>query len=194
MQWEGSAHASGEVACSSCHEVHSKKDRARDKVTQSEVCFTCHKAQRAETMRSSTHPIKTGGVACSDCHNPHGSNGPKLLLKNTTNETCWSCHAEKRGPFLWEHPSASDDCMNCHSPHGSNQASLLKFRQPYLCSACHIAGGHSGTGIRSGNDLGSGVVPGAATTAASQMVGLSCTNCHTEVHGSNHPSGARFAR
>jgi DmsE family decaheme c-type cytochrome len=211
MQWEGSQHANGEAACNSCHQVHSKKDKVRDKVAQSEVCFTCHKQQRAETLRSSTHPVKAGGVACSNCHNVHGSNGPKLLVKNTTNETCWTCHAEKRGPFLWEHPSASDDCMNCHSPHGSNQPTLLKVRQPYLCSSCHIAGGHSTTGIRSGNDLGAAVTPGGAvvgalggggiggavpgsTSAASQMVGKSCTNCHTEVHGSNHPSGARFAR
>ena len=194
LQWEGSQHASGDVACNSCHQVHNKKDKVRDKVAQGEVCFTCHKQQRAETMRSSTHPVKAGGVACSNCHNVHGSNGPKLLVKNTTNETCWTCHAEKRGPFLWEHPSASDDCMNCHSPHGSNQPTLLKVRQPYLCSSCHIAGGHSTTGIRSGNDLGAGVVSGAAASAASQMVGKSCTNCHTEVHGSNHPSGSRFAR
>jgi len=194
MQWEGSQHASGDVACNSCHQVHNKKDKVRDKLTQGEVCFACHKEQRAETLRSSTHPVRAGGIACSNCHNVHGSNGPKLLVKNTTNETCWTCHAEKRGPFLWEHPSASDDCMNCHSPHGSNQPTLLKVRQPYLCSSCHIAGGHSTTGIRSGNDLGAGVVPGGAATAASQMVGKSCTNCHTEVHGSNHPSGARFVR
>lgn len=194
MQWVGSQHEAGDVACNSCHQVHNKKDKVRDKVAQGEVCFTCHKQQRAETMRSSTHPVRAGGVACSNCHNVHGSNGPKLLVKNTTNETCWTCHAEKRGPFLWEHPSASDDCMNCHSPHGSNQPTLLKVRQPYLCSSCHIAGGHSTTAIRSGNDLGAGVVPGAAASAAPQMVGKSCTNCHTEVHGSNHPSGARFVR
>jgi len=194
LQWAGSQHESGEVACNSCHQVHSKKDKVRDTATQREVCFTCHKQQRAESMRTSTHPIKAGGVACSNCHNPHGSTGPKLLVKNTANETCWTCHTEKRGPFLWEHPPATDDCMNCHSPHGSNQVSLLKSRPPYLCASCHIAGGHSTTGIRSGNDLGAGVVPGAAASAAPQMVGKSCLNCHTQVHGSNHPAGARFAR
>ncbi len=193
MQWAGSPHPENDVACNSCHKIHVPKDLARDKQTQAEVCFACHKQQRAETLRTSTHPVRTGGVGCSDCHNPHGSNGPKQLVKNTTNETCWSCHAEKRGPFLYEHPPSSDDCMNCHSPHGSNQVSLLKTRQPYLCSQCHIAGGHSTTGIRNGTDLGGGVTPGAGN-AASQMIGRSCTNCHTEVHGSNHPSGPRLVR
>jgi hypothetical protein len=26
------------------------------------------------------------------------------------------------------------------------------------------------------------------------MIGRSCQNCHSQVHGSNHPSGARFQR
>lgn len=194
MHWSGSQHESADLACTSCHQVHTQHDKARDKIAQGEVCFNCHKEQRAQSHRPSTHPIKAGGTACSNCHNPHGSTGPKLLAKNTVNETCYSCHAEKRGPFLWEHPPASDDCMNCHTPHGSTNAALLKNRAPYLCSSCHIAGGHSTTGIRSGNDLGAGVVPGAAASAAPQMVGKACMNCHSQVHGSNHPAGARFAR
>lgn len=195
MQWAGSLHQENDVTCSTCHQIHLAKDKARDKATQTEVCFGCHKAKRAEFMRTSTHPVRGGsggaGIVCSSCHNPHGGVGPKNLIKNTVNETCFSCHAEKRGPFLWEHASASDDCMNCHSPHGSNQFPLLKLRQPYLCSSCHIAGGHSTTAIRGGGDLGP---IGGGTNAAPQTVGKSCTNCHTEVHGSNHPSGARFAR
>jgi len=72
-------------------------------------------------------------MSCDDCHNPHGAltnngnpllNGP-LLKTNTVNETCYQCHAEKRGPWLWEHPPVRESCLNCHSPHGSNQASLL---------------------------------------------------------------------
>lgn len=194
IHWTGSQHANADVACVSCHQVHTQHDKVRDKATQSEVCASCHKEQRAQMYRLSTHPLKAGGVACSSCHNAHGSTGPKLVTKNTINETCYSCHAEKRGPFLWEHPPASDDCMTCHTPHGSNNAALLKNRTPYLCSSCHIAGGHSTTGIRSGNDLGAGVVPGAAASAASQMVGKNCLNCHTQVHGSNHPAGPRYVR
>jgi len=195
MNWAGSQHASGEVACTTCHQVHAQHDKVRVKATQPEVCYTCHKEQRAQANRASHHPINEGKVVCSNCHNPHGSIGPKLLHKATVNENCYTCHAEKRGPFLWEHPPASDNCTNCHTPHGSSHASLLKSRPPFLCTSCHIAGGHSTTGIRTGTDLGPLATPGAtSTTAAPQMVGKACLNCHSKVHGSNHPSGARFVR
>ena len=194
MQWTGSQHESQDVTCTSCHQVHTPHDTVRDRMTQTETCFSCHKEQRAQSNRASHHPILEGKVACSSCHNPHGSSGPKLLHKATVNETCYSCHAEKRGPFLWEHPPASDNCSNCHTSHGSNHASLLKSRSSFLCTSCHIAGGHSTTGIRSGNDLGSGVVAGAGANATPQMIGKACLNCHTQVHGSNHPAGPRFAR
>lgn len=188
IHWQASAHATADVACTSCHKVHTQHDKTRDKVAQSEVCFSCHKEQRAQSHRMSTHPLKTGAMSCSDCHNPHGSTGPKMLVKNTVNETCYSCHAEKRGPFLWEHPPASDDCMSCHTPHGSNQPTLLKTRAPYLCSQCHLTAGagHPNT-LRSGIGI-------AATGANAQTAFRSCLNCHTQVHGSNHPSGPRFVR
>lgn len=194
MYWDGSAHQSRDVACASCHEIHTAHNKARERERQTETCFSCHKEQRAQTYRASHLPIQEGKVVCSNCHNPHGSSGPKLLHKDTVNETCWTCHAEKRGPFLWEHAPVSDNCSNCHAPHGSNNTAMLTTRTPYLCASCHIGGGHSTTSNRSGYDLGSGVVAGGATTAAPQMVGKACLNCHTQIHGSNHPSGARFAR
>ncbi|HYD62699.1 MAG TPA: DmsE family decaheme c-type cytochrome [Noviherbaspirillum sp.] len=187
MHWAGSQHASGEVACSSCHQVHTQKDKVRDKATQAEVCFACHKTQRSDANKLSHHPVTEGKVACSSCHNLHGSAGPKLLIKNTVNETCYTCHAEKRGPFLWEHPPATDDCSVCHTPHGSNQPTLLKSRAPFLCGQCHqTSSGHPNV-IRTGAGI-------AATGAQAQVAYKACMNCHTQVHGSNHPSGPRFAR
>jgi DmsE family decaheme c-type cytochrome len=193
----------GGVTCPDCHNPHQAGDTVRK-----DVCFTCHKERRAQSMRSNHMPIKEGKMVCSSCHNQHGSTGPKMLIKNTVTETCYTCHAEKRGPFLWEHPPVSDDCTNCHNPHGSVNASLLKSRPPFLCAQCHIAGGHSTTGIRSGYDLGNAVVPGGAkagttattgaaagsTAAAAQMVEKSCLSCHLQIHGSNSPSGARWTR
>lgn len=188
INWQSSAHAAQEVACTSCHQVHTQHDKARGKTTQAETCFSCHKEQRSQVNKQSHHPIVEGKMTCSGCHNPHGSAGPKMLVKNTLNETCYTCHAEKRGPFLWEHPPATDDCATCHTPHGSNHSPLLKSRAPYLCQQCHLtASGHPNV-IRSGVGLGTGL------NAQPQLVAKACVNCHTQVHGSNHPSGPRFAR
>ena len=203
--WVGSQHQTRGVTCTSCHEIHTPNQRVLDKATQSEVCFACHKEQRAQTHRISTHPLRAGRMACSDCHNPHGSTGPKLLVKETVNDTCYTCHAEKRGPFLWEHAPASDDCTNCHTPHGSNNTPLLKVRAPWLCQQCHAPSGHptnaysaanlpGGEVAISGTTLAGGVASGAPENPAPQLLLRGCNNCHVQVHGSNHPGGALLLR
>jgi DmsE family decaheme c-type cytochrome len=191
MNWHVSAHSSKDVACSSCHNVHTGKDKVQVKVEQAEVCANCHKAQRAQLSYPSRHPIKEGKVVCSQCHNPHGSTGPTMLVKGTVNETCYTCHAEKRGPFLFEHAPVREDCTSCHTPHGSINAPLLKARGPWLCQQCHLAQFHPST-LYSGNQLPPTVIPGGA--AGQQVLARSCLNCHTQVHGSNHPSGPRKTR
>jgi DmsE family decaheme c-type cytochrome len=189
MHWQGSKHETEGLACVSCHTLHTGSDPVLDKLTQSDKCFTCHQQRRAEIFLPSSHPIREGKVACSDCHNPHGSNGPTLLAKANVNETCYTCHAEKRGPFLWEHQPAREDCSNCHKPHGSVNASLLKQRSPYLCQQCHMEPQHP-SNIYSGTGLPTATVP----SGAQQLLGKGCVNCHSEVHGSNHPSGPRKTR
>ncbi|MHB1272599.1 MAG: DmsE family decaheme c-type cytochrome [Rhodanobacter sp.] len=189
MHWKGSPHESEDLACTSCHKAHTQSDPVLAKDTQPEVCFTCHKDRRAEMMLPSTHPIREGLMSCSDCHNPHGSNGPDLLVKETINETCYTCHAEKRGPFLWEHEPVREDCTICHKPHGSVNASLLKSRVPWLCQQCHLAQYHPSTAYN-----GTGLPGATLPSGAQQMLGQGCLSCHSEVHGSNHPSGVRKTR
>ncbi len=199
MHWDGSAHESRNVPCAACHSVHRKTDPVLTKATQPEVCFACHKTERAQTHRISTHPLAAGKMACSDCHNPHGTTGPKLLAKDSVNATCTSCHAEKRGPFLWEHAPVAEDCTTCHTPHGSTNAPLLKARPPMLCQQCHSgdhgAQANSGANLAGGNlTTVNGINPLANAAARAQLVGRACLNCHVLVHGSNHPAGAKFQR
>ena len=197
--WDGSQHQRNQMACNSCHTIHSPVDKVRDKKTQTDVCFTCHKEQRADSHKISTHPIDAGKVACSDCHNPHGSVGPKLLKKNTVNETCFICHAEKRGPFLWEHQPATEDCTNCHTPHGSNLTPLLKSRPPFMCQECHDGPHNSKTPV---GPNAAGFPVGQKSAAGTSLVfspsgsasGRGCMNCHAMVHGSNSPAGALLQR
>ena len=54
-----------------------------------------------------------------------GPGDTKDLKEFTVNETCYNCHADKRGPMLWEHQPVRDNCLNCHTPHGSNQPRLM---------------------------------------------------------------------
>jgi DmsE family decaheme c-type cytochrome len=197
--WQGSQHESRDIPCAGCHTVHAAADAVVNKSTQPEVCFACHKTERARTHLVSTHPLAAGKMGCSDCHNPHGSTGPHLLVKNSVNETCYTCHAEKRGPFLWEHGPVADECTNCHTPHGSTTASLLKARVPWLCQECHS--GDHGNQVNSAANLQDGAVttvnginPLANAAARAQLAARACLNCHVLIHGSNHPAGAKFQR
>jgi DmsE family decaheme c-type cytochrome len=188
IHWQGSKHEQTKQSCASCHRVHAPKDPVLVAETQASVCFDCHKDRRAEMHRVSNHPTRAGFFACSSCHASHGSTAQRASLqKNSVNETCYQCHAQFRGPFLWEHRSAQDDCTNCHSPHGTNVAPMLKARMPYLCEQCHQTTNHSNTAYS-----GASIAP--TSTTALRVLGNSCVNCHSKVHGSNHPSGARLQR
>jgi DmsE family decaheme c-type cytochrome len=187
MNWAGSQHDKNDVACASCHTAHATRDPVLTKATQPQKCFTCHAEQRAQALKRSHHPIKEGLVVCSDCHNPHGSFDRKLLKQETVNETCFQCHAEKRGPFLHEHAPVTDNCMNCHTPHGSPQPRLLTVRAAWLCQQCHTETQHPST-------LYSGEFFDTTSTGLARLEGKSCLNCHSQIHGSNHPSGQRLTR
>jgi DmsE family decaheme c-type cytochrome len=177
MNWNTSAHTNNDVACTSCHQVHTGHDKVRDKLTQPEVCYTCHKQQRAQANKPSHHPIPEGKMTCSSCHNVH-DDSPKLLTKDSVNETCYTCHMEKRGPFVHNHQPVTEDCGICHNPHGTTNANLLKTRAPFLCQDCHSYSSHPGQVA---------VLPNGQTTSTSSlgMVARGCLNCHTNIHGGN---------
>lgn len=188
MQWAGSRHDNSDVGCTSCHQVHTARDRVRIKIDQAEICFDCHKQQRVQISKPSRHPVREGKVACSDCHNPHGSAGPKMMVRDTVNDTCYQCHTEKRGPFLWNHQPVTEDCSICHNPHGTTVANLLKWRPPFLCQQCHEPAGHRG--------FIASVTVGALDDEGGRPNTLArgCANCHLNIHGSNNPLGADQSR
>ena len=183
IDWKGSSHAFNDVACASCHTLHTAKDPVLDRQTQAKVCYACHANEQAKFQQASHHPVREGKMACSECHDTHGENGSGLKVKATAREKCTSCHAEKRGPFLWDHAPSAEDCNVCHSPHGSNQPALLKKRVPQLCQECHSPAGHPSVSLN-GSRLAGNMFMGAK----------SCLNCHSAVHGSNHPSGVTQLR
>ncbi len=173
--WRGSTHAFSGMACIDCHAMHNTRPKLLKTDTQLELCSTCHLDRRADFKKTSHHPIPEGLMQCTDCHNPHGSAGEKKLIAMTINETCYSCHAEKRGPVMWQHAPVQENCTYCHDPHGSMHRPLLISRPPFLCQQCHL-GTHSSTAL-------------TASHQDFRIQGRSCLNCHNQVHGSNHPRG-----
>lgn len=189
IHWPGSVHARHDVACSDCHNPMARVSPRGLLANRNinETCFNCHQQQRAEFDRRSHMPLPEGKMACTDCHNPHGGITDPMLKTVRLNDTCFECHAEKRGPFVWEHAPVREDCTNCHRPHGSNHDMLLNAPRPLLCQQCHSQLGHPNDLLTRGN-LGGGNRPDA------RLTGRSCSNCHANVHGSNHPSGLKFTR
>ena len=122
-----SMHARRNVACTECHGIHEYKSIRGQLKTRldPETCFTCHKPERAKSMQTSHHPVREGKMSCASCHNPHDGAQPKMLKADSVNELCYTCHAEKRGPFLFEHAPVREDCVSCHEPHGTNHKRLL---------------------------------------------------------------------
>jgi DmsE family decaheme c-type cytochrome len=192
--WKGSPHETRGIACVDCHQVKQGvhisvssdarysqplTDNQGVKLQQPELCLQCHQMRRAQLQRSSHMPYREGKVTCTSCHNPHGTPNPKQLIQATTNENCISCHTERRGPFLWEHPPVLENCANCHEPHGSNNPQLLKVRMPRVCDSCHDSSRHP-------------TQPQPLSSIKNFNRG--CTNCHSYIHGSNHPSGSAFLR
>jgi len=187
--WHAGAHERNNLACSDCHKIHqSQGDPMLAKATEAEVCLTCHKDQRADFHKPSTHPVRYGLMSCSGCHSPHGSTADAMLVKPTLNQTCYTCHAEKRGPLLWEHQPVTEDCSLCHTPHGSVREALLNKSPALLCQQCHSQAAHPSV-ARTSNGL-----PGGSAGGSIFVVAGSCLSCHSQVHGSNHPSGAKLMR
>ena len=185
--WLGSIHQRNDLSCSDCHNPMAKfsAEGLMAKQSISETCAGCHKDVRQQFNRRSHMPLPEGQLSCADCHNPHGTINASLLKTDTVNETCYQCHAEKRGPFLFEHAPVRDSCLNCHSPHGSNQQSLLVAPVPFLCQQCH-------SHVRHPNDLFTQTSLPNGPAADERLMVRGCINCHAQVHGSNHPSGPRL--
>ncbi len=187
--WDSGVHKKQDVACSDCHTLHGPPKTPAGYGTtlaglgyvstwQTQVCIKCHLDKKAQINRRSHHPIVEGRMSCSDCHNPHGATGPSQIKADSVNQLCYKCHAEKRGPYMWEHPPVDENCASCHSVHGSVYQKLLVEKVPNLCQDCHVVP-HS---FYNRQTLFKGVSP------PTQSFGRACLNCHISIHGSNAPS------
>lgn len=176
--WNAGVHAINDVSCFSCHNIHAGPDLKVTPRASGRLCFTCHPSIQAQFSLPSHHPLKEGRVFCVDCHNPHGGFAGQALLQDTVKETCVQCHADKRGPFRFEHADVAENCLTCHSPHGSVNRRLLNVREPFLCLQCH-----------EGHRINTGTGDSISAERARALY-TRCTDCHSRIHGSDIPSAS----
>jgi DmsE family decaheme c-type cytochrome len=152
-------------------------------VDQPAVCFKCHGDIYARISMPQHHPIKEGKMVCSDCHDAHGQSHGNLK-EASVNLVCYRCHADKQGPFAYEHPPVTEDCTICHEPHGTVAGNLLRQPTVFLCLRCH-------SGHRTGPNRPdhAGLLGDVGTNANLQRSFYTdCTQCHNQIHGSDLPS------
>ncbi len=184
--WPGSRHAAADVSCLDCHKLHKGPGQ---KVARREIyplCASCHRGEAASSNLPSHHPLAEGLMTCDDCHNPHGTQNDADLISPTTRLLCAKCHADKTGPFVFEHADLMTDCQTCHEPHGSTNSQMTRWAKPFLCLQCHQ--GHNGArrpALNSGDQAAKAVFFG------------DCNACHTRIHGTDLPgyrNDDRFTR
>ena len=187
-QWKGSQHESRNVSCTTCHSIHHpmsptaqlKAVEPADAVHVRAIATrwpssiapaTCRCAKaRWSARRATTRTARPTSGCCK--------------TGNSINESCTSCHAEKRGPFLFEHAGINgDSCATCHDPHGSNNDRMLVAKLPFLCQRCHNHTRHPST-----------IYDNKVVSSSNRLFSRSCVTCHSAIHGSNHPSGSTFLR
>jgi DmsE family decaheme c-type cytochrome len=163
-------HSRANIACLSCHTIHNNQNTGLVKDETQNFCAVCHTTVAAEFKRRSVHPLESGNIQCTSCHNLSGLKDPALATGHDW--SCQSCHTEKSGPFIYEHPVVEKHlingggCTECHEPHGSSNDRLLTQPGNGTCLQCHSIPPlhrtqHSGLGTK-----------------------LDCVFCHSDIHGS----------
>jgi DmsE family decaheme c-type cytochrome len=174
-----SAHKTSNVSCIQCHSVHKAKEaQFLLQAKQPELCYSCHLDVKPQFAKPFRHRVNENLVKCTDCHNQHGGFLTRSLRATSAQDiTCFKCHVDKVGPYVFEHPPVkTEGCVACHMPHGSSNPRLLKRSQVnLLCLECHTLTA----------DVPS---PGIPTFHNQSQKYQACTMCHVAVHGSNTSS------
>jgi DmsE family decaheme c-type cytochrome len=161
-----SPHGKSAMDCTSCHTVHGKKMHAPLLAQPAKkLCASCHEDVYAQFMLNERHRLQEGILSCASCHDPHEP-ATRERLGGFKQEACFKCHADKQGPFLYEHGSVRvEGCTSCHEVHGSANRHMLNIQNvAELCYSCHS------------------VVPGWHSRFEPTT---NCTVCHSTIHGSN---------
>src|SRR6266542_3313798 len=145
------------------------------KMGEPQLCMSCHSETKPDFTKPFHHKVLEGAMKCSDCHNPHGGFEIKQTrLATGADAACIKCHADKQGPFTYEHaPVKTEVCTACHTPHGFSNPRLLRYSAVnQLCLTCHSVA----------HDVGAVEPAGPQHNQNAQYA--NCTACHVKIHGS----------
>lgn len=195
-------HWRNNIGCTDCHTAHGanhenaktdsttliaevskqKPTEATDamlKSSEPKLCINCHTEVKAQFSKPFRHKVLEGAMKCSDCHNAHGGFEQKQTkLAVGADSACVKCHANKQGPFVFEHaPLEVEGCSACHTPHGSSNPKMLKRSQVrQLCLECH-------------SSISEQFAPDTPSFHNQAVLRYqNCTICHAAIHGSNTSS------
>ena len=192
-------HWRNDVGCTDCHSTHGGPTGANKaasntfvasanaekpgfentkmlKGSEQQLCLKCHTEQKHQFQQPFHHKVLEGAMKCSDCHNPHGGFEAKQgRLSSGVDAACVKCHAEKQGPFAFEHaPVKTEGCASCHTPHGSANPRMLNTANvAQLCLTCHST------------SHGVGAIEPAGPAHNLSVQYRDCTACHVKIHGSH---------
>jgi DmsE family decaheme c-type cytochrome len=162
----------GHMKCGSCHAVHgtSIEGLIRSEFDPKQMCFECHAAQEGPWIFEH-QPVTE---SCSVCHAPHGSVANNLLVQTE--------------PFL---------CLQCHEFHfHAGLEAIPKFEDAGVLNEEREALLHGyvprfdpDNNPSDGYVYEDGLVPNPwGASGMKRAYTTKCTQCHTQVHGSDLPS------
>jgi len=184
-------HSRSAIACTACHDMHktgpeSSFARLKRNAAVTELCSGCHRDMAAAFLKPHHHKVPEGAMSCTSCHNPHGAFMSRNLRMASSGAEpgCLNCHADKRGPFTYEHaPVRNEPCTTCHEPHGSVNPRMLTRQEVYIvCLECH-----ANLNVPTKGGLLGGVPPAFHNMSVPRY--RNCTTCHVKIHGSNADRG-----
>lgn len=171
--------AAGKVTCSDCHNTHGsvgpklvKEQSVRD------TCFNCHAEKRGPFLHEHAGAMDD----CTNCHTPHGANN-FAMLKSRQPWLCQECHGDSA-----PHPGAVYSGNNLPGGAQANANLTGGLRPPMGSGATFLAP----VPLNVQNPVTG--APITSNAGSAQIMARGCVNCHSQIHGSNHPGGQRFTR
>jgi predicted CXXCH cytochrome family protein len=121
-----------------CVVLHAATGMAAAQKSARKDCLDCHTKFSDKYLGMKNVHAVVKQKNCEGCHLRHGLVA-KLILKQTGNELCQTCHTKDRMGMkpIMHTALKGGKCTDCHNPHASQTDHLLKVEGKDLCYQCH---------------------------------------------------------